>query len=1548
MLKKLLMLIIAVFFVTSLVSASSIERSFSATELTPGDNLDVTLTVTVDGGESYYLIDELYPSISWTITDSDGGDESEAGHLKWIVISGAASTTYTYSLTVPDELGEKTFSGIYAFEGGTEEDIGGGDTITVSNPNNPFAHLKINEFVSDPISGNEWIELHNPTENLVDLTGWTIEDNTGSTASLDGLTIDSHGYLVLEKGTGFTFILNNNGDIIILKEGTEEVDKVAYGNFDDGNQADNAPVATEGKSTGRSADGIDTDVDNVDFIVFDTPTQGATNNGAPPNPDPDPDPATSDDLMINYVRGKIMLDGQGTPASTGYQVEVLTGDNIGYIYTSTVDTNIPASLEGQGYYDTGDDPGFSTGESFKVSIDGYDCDTEEIFENGGNGNFNTGEGLVNINCVTINHPPVFETIEDQEVDEDQLLEFSVNANDLGDDLIYSAENLPEGAGFDPETKTFSWTPDYDDSGIYGVDFVVSDGESEDREEVIITVNNINRLPVLDHIEDQETPEDTVKTFEVSATDPDNDELTYSIINEDTDKVDCRVINEDNIRLTPVENWYGTTTCTVQVSDGESTDSQEFNIEVLPVNDPPVLDPIGDIVVDEGDLIEIFAHATDIDSDILTYSISNPNFIQGEENFPELVAYYNFEGDTRDKSGNNHHGTNYGVEFVNSKPGLGRAASFDGGTDYVEVANHEDLSFTDEVTISMWIKADDVEEGYADHLISKAVPGTTDNANYVWYLFGESSENKTGHSRVYAMGSYGWQVVSSTAFIDLDEWYYLTWTYDKDIGGILYVNGVATGETENPGELATNDETLRIGKSHWLPQSAIDSFDGLIDEVQIWDKAFTEEEVEADYENRNSYFAWQTDYNDAGVYDITVNVADDGIPERTDTEEVRITIREKNEPPYIDLLDDITIDEDSGFQDSIPLSAYDNDGEIDRYVISSEDLDEVDCSVSDAMFGVEPAPDFSGEASCTIRVYDDEDAFDETIVLIHVENINDAPTIVVDPRFDPLISEYGTQVFSITKEDIDNTEAEILVNWYVEGELEGIGDEYEFTSQGAGEYDIKVKVSDQQESVSYEWTVTATDRSILDDTYIGDTTDFSDMTEQELAAVNLILEKQNGKIEFLEPVDLRDIVDLTNYVDILLALAGIDTDYLPPLKDKLSRVTFFNLNYEKTPTIYYDEEFTLNPNEITDVCPRTICSDKNYNSSAGTLSFDVSSFSSFKIGDALSCSAYGGDICTENEVCGGAWIEDALENNCCSTSCVEKPLEFEDAKTCADENLVLNSNIKIDIKDPDEDDKFSIGDTIKVKLKIENNLPEDLDIEDFDVDVSLYNLNDDDEEEDQDDSVDIDEGEDDTLEFEFELPDDLDWDEDYAIFVRVIDEDEDFCNEGYARVDIDMERYDVDFEDIEISETEFVCGDYVDMRIDLENKGKRDADVSLEIENSELDIFEVVDEFEIEKYDDDNTETKRVSFRIPDDAEQGVYVLNVDAFFNDGDVHENVNLNVGRCLSLEAESFDLVTSLNGMEEFSQVDEGFDFGWVILAVALLGGIVFLFVLFYVIFS
>src|SRR5439155_16327516 len=106
--------------------------------------------------------------------------------------------------------------------------------------------------------------------------------------------------------------------------------------------------------------------------------------------------------------------------------------------------------------------------------------------------------------------------------------FTVAATDAdGDALTYSASGLPTGAGFDPTSKTFSWTPGFDQAGPYpGVTFTVTDGTAPVSETIAITIGNTNRTPVLAAIGNKSGSEGSLLTFTVTASDADLDALTY--------------------------------------------------------------------------------------------------------------------------------------------------------------------------------------------------------------------------------------------------------------------------------------------------------------------------------------------------------------------------------------------------------------------------------------------------------------------------------------------------------------------------------------------------------------------------------------------------------------------------------------------------------------------------------------------------------------------------------------------------------------------------------------------------------------------------------------------------------------------------------------------------------------------------------------------------------------------------------------------------------------------------------------------------------------
>ena len=231
----------------------------------------------------------------------------------------------------------------------------------------------------------------------------------------------------------------------------------------------------------------------------------------------------------------------------------------------------------------------------------------------------TDRETVVITVEEINRAPVLSSIGSQRVAEGEGLEFVLSATDAdGDELTYSMEDGPAGASL--SNRTFSWRPGYAQSGTYRVTFVASDGRGgTDRETVVITVEEINRAPVLSLIGSQRVAEGEGLEFVVSATDADGDELTYSM----EDGPAGASLSNRTFSWRPGYAQSGTYRVTFVISDGRGgTDRETVVITVEEINRAPVLSSIGSQRVAEGEGLEFVVSATDADGDGLTYSMED--------------------------------------------------------------------------------------------------------------------------------------------------------------------------------------------------------------------------------------------------------------------------------------------------------------------------------------------------------------------------------------------------------------------------------------------------------------------------------------------------------------------------------------------------------------------------------------------------------------------------------------------------------------------------------------------------------------------------------------------------------------------------------------------------------------------------------------------------------------------------------------------------------------------------------------------------------------
>ncbi|MEZ5336394.1 MAG: putative Ig domain-containing protein [Methanolobus sp.] len=282
-------------------------------------------------------------------------------------------------------------------------------------------------------------------------------------------------------------------------------------------------------------------------------------------------------------------------------------DKITYTATGLPDGATLGSNSGDFSWRTSDDDGGSYSVTFTATANGL-SDSETI----------------KITVIEEDVAPVLDTIGDKSVGEGATLSFTVSATDDNDDTItYSASGLPGGATLDSSSGAFRWTPAYDTADSYSVTFTATANGLSDSETITITVTHVDRAPVLDSIGNKEVDENTLLTFNISATDPDGDLITYSASN--LPEGSTFTPSTGVFSWTPGYNDSGNYDVEFSATANGLRDVETITITVGDYNRPPVLSSIGSQEVDEEEKLRITLSATDPDGDDLIFSVDDaPN------------------------------------------------------------------------------------------------------------------------------------------------------------------------------------------------------------------------------------------------------------------------------------------------------------------------------------------------------------------------------------------------------------------------------------------------------------------------------------------------------------------------------------------------------------------------------------------------------------------------------------------------------------------------------------------------------------------------------------------------------------------------------------------------------------------------------------------------------------------------------------------------------------------------------------------------------------
>ncbi|MDO9390915.1 MAG: LamG-like jellyroll fold domain-containing protein [bacterium] len=210
---------------------------------------------------------------------------------------------------------------------------------------------------------------------------------------------------------------------------------------------------------------------------------------------------------------------------------------------------------------------------------------------------------------------------------------------------------------------------------------------------------------------------------------------------------------------------------------------------------------------------------------------------------------------------------------------GNALWFDGSNDWVDCGYDPSLQLTGgAITLEAWIKADTWRSNIWEGSIIEKEQASPDNG-YMLRCGDNGSAN-------FNIGNNGWSEITASNVMELGRWHHLAGVYDGSMQ-YLYVDGQLAASRSNTNGIGATLVQLYLGSSFLYNDR---TFDGMIDEVRIWNTARSQAQIQAsmndtipsdDTPGLVAYYRFDETGGDT-LHDLTTNVNFGIITNFTDT------------------------------------------------------------------------------------------------------------------------------------------------------------------------------------------------------------------------------------------------------------------------------------------------------------------------------------------------------------------------------------------------------------------------------------------------------------------------------------------------------------------------------------------------------------------------------------------------------------------------------------------------------------------------------------------
>ena len=221
---------------------------------------------------------------------------------------------------------------------------------------------------------------------------------------------------------------------------------------------------------------------------------------------------------------------------------------------------------------------------------------------------------------------------------------------------------------------------------------------------------------------------------------------------------------------------------------------------------------------------------------LVYLVAVCLFVSGSASFGDLVAHYEFSENYNDSAGSND-GVAFGDTSIVVDSERGYVASFDGDGDYINLGNNNSLKPSLSITLTAWIKTNDIVD--SQQII--ALDSQSPNYYGVAFMCEYGGQLATAYCDGGSPGPSSRRSKGDGAtHLNINQWYHVAVVMQGPENMQLYVNGIDDGGryTGSGGSLTYSSAPSFIGSRAGLSYF----FDGYIDDVRIYNNALSSQEI----------------------------------------------------------------------------------------------------------------------------------------------------------------------------------------------------------------------------------------------------------------------------------------------------------------------------------------------------------------------------------------------------------------------------------------------------------------------------------------------------------------------------------------------------------------------------------------------------------------------------------------------------------------------------------------------------------------------------------